>query len=239
MSWLFDQHDLIQLTEYIARGGSFCTDGPRISLNDTFNAAWDRSEEKIFYKKIPRDELLAYIHCNKPITLTTARRLALRTGISLVDFLCGVSKSTTRELDPNWSERLPLALQPKKRRRLPNKSATLKHLQAAVQRNDRLSLSQVSKEIGVSTGGLFYIAPNLCNLLVQRHRELLQKEKEKKVESARKLIADSIKTYECNFNTLPGKKTLLKILYPSSGIPKHILRDNIEQAISQLANPAK
>ena len=230
---ILDSPDLILLTKFISEGNgaALITDGPRKALQEAFDYAWERNEEREYFENLPRDECLAYLHCNKPITLTTARRLAYRTGVPLIDLMCGSSKQSTRELDVNWREKLPQSITPHKRKPNKNVIGVEPIIKQVLKSHERPSLRELSRRVGVSTGGLSYYFHDECMLVSKRYKERLEEEKiEKQKESARVVQTAIIEWNKVRINP-PSHKGLLKRLFPSSGLPKHILRAEIARAL--------
>ncbi|PLY12615.1 MAG: hypothetical protein C0631_16570 [Sedimenticola sp.] len=225
--------DLILLTKFISEGNSHALkpDGPRKALYEAFDYAWNRNEELEYFKKLPRDECLAYLHCNKPITITTARRLAFRTGVPLVDLLCGSTKECTRELDANWRDELPDSLKPQKRKPYIDVEHAQEAIKQALKDPQRPSLRDFSQQIGISTGGLSYYFYDQCTLISKRYKQRLVEEKMEKKDAAAKAVRDAIFQWQKERIDPPSHKGLLKLLFPSSGLPKHVLRATIARSL--------
>jgi hypothetical protein len=225
--------DLILLTKFISDGNSHAlkTDGPRKALHEAFDYAWNRNEELEYFKKLPRDECLAYLHCNKPITLTTARRLAFRTGVPLVDLLCGSSIESTREIDANWRDELPDSLRPQKRKPYINVERVQEKIKQVLKDPQRPSLREFSQQVGISTGGLAYYFYAQCTLISKRYKQRLAEEKNQKNEAAAHAVHSAILQWKKERIDAPSHKGLLKLLFPSSGLPKHVLRAEISRSL--------
>lgn len=232
-SWNCDSADLLDLCEVIAKGEThqFKEDGARLALQGAFDAAWHREEELEYYKKIPRDECLAFLHSNKPISLTTARRLAARTGIPLVETLRGNGAEYSNELSYDWRSKLPANLAPMIRVPRIDKELAAHGIIEALDDADRLSLRQVARRLRISPGGLAYHFPNESRRISERYKGRLDEEKRQKRNQAKAAVRTAIEEWTRNRADSPTKKGLLKQLFPSSGIPKHVLITAISEAV--------
>ncbi len=238
-SWQFDSPDLVELVDLLSKlnGASLPRQAPRECLERLFNQAWLNEDEQHFWRMIPRDECLAYLYCNKRISLTTARRLAYRLGLRLVDLLGGDITRTNRQLSQGWNSNLPAKLQPNPRVRIQNPEQVRASLESALAESEEKSpsLRSLAEAVGVSTGGLWYRFPEHCAQIVGAYKQRLDDE----ITHKRQLALDEIRTIRrevLNGTRQPeGKKAILREVMRRTGLAKHLVRHAIGQVYNDFS----
>ena len=156
-------------------------------LEKIFEKVWQLNDEREFWKLLPKDESLAIITMNKPITVKKLRRVAYRLGISFPGLLAGEVQCWTGQLDPSWLEDLPANMQPNKRPGWVDRDELFDRLTATIKASNDKSpppLAHVASLVGVSTGGLEYHFPEICKSIKKRYQEWLLEDKERKYREA-------------------------------------------------------
>jgi len=134
-------------------------------LEKIFDKVWSLNSEADFWKLLPKDESLMIVTMNKPITVKKLRRVAYRLGISFPGLLAGEVDCWTPQLDPTWLADLPSNMRPPKRRELVDRDEVLRRLtevRRSIDRKEPPPLAFVAKVVGISTGGLEYLHPTIC-----------------------------------------------------------------------------
>lgn len=240
-SWQRTHGDLQTLVEKIANEPtvSFPTNGVESVVSQLFDIAWDRGEEAQLWQLIPRDECLAIVHGQIPMTLAHARLLSFRLRIDLVDLLSGEAIQADDLFDGDWRP-VPSDLKRKKRRAKHDRRQILERVKAIVDRGGQDApppLRQVANAVGVSTGHLRYQFPMVAKDIVETHkawkaRVLRQQSITAKAE-VMKFAAECFAT-----NQPLSKKRALATIRANTAIPKHTLRKAIAAAFPVLlTNP--
>ncbi len=238
-SWNHGGGDLVQLVRAIGTDPqlAFPQNGVREVVARIFDNVWNREQELQFWSVIPRDECLGIIDGQIPVTLLTARRLAFRLGIPLVDLLSGtVANSAAGILSPEWTASLPSDMRPKKRVTRRNRSAVIDRLEDILrsQRAEKpISLKELANKLSISVGFLHYHFPQRARDVIQRHAEWRLEERQRKVREAR-AAALAFFTNDRYMNEPKSRKHALRVLRQETGLPKNLLRQEIGTALQVL-----
>lgn len=232
--------DLYSLVEAIAHDPHRCfpEGGIRKIVSQLFDAAWASGNEKQLWSVIPRDECIAIDTGHHPITLTIARRLAVRLGMDLVDLLSGELGGTIDVLDTTWYTNLPNEMKPIKRRRLHNKDKVFEGLLSALHtdRGQPPPLSTVAGSLSVSVGYIHYHYPILASQIIARHSAWHNAQKLGKQRLAR---AKALEYFSGRIDNSVAwsKKDALRTIRRETGLPKNLLRAEISSIYDILICP--
>lgn len=222
--------DLYSLVDAIAHDPnlSFPEGGVRNVVSHLFEKAWAEGSEKQLWNVIPRDECIGIDSGHIPITLTIARRVAVRLGMDLVDLLSGELENAIGVLDPAWYANLPGEMRPKKRRRLQDKDKVIDGLvnELSVDSRAPMPLSKIAGSLGVSVGFVHYRYPILAAQIIARHSAWQNAQKLEKQRTAR---AKALEYFSGRMGGVAGlsKKDALRTIRQKTGLPKNLLRDEI------------
>lgn len=230
-SWELKGAELVELVDEIAKDHELVYPDNSVQrlITHLFDNAWDKGEEQKLWKFIPRDECLSIVSGHQAVTLTNARRLAYRLGVRLVDLLRGDIESTPYLLDPGWSSKLPEDIRPKKRiHRHQREKIYEKVLDVLNNQPDdgALPLREVARRVGTSVGYLHYHFPVLCKRILDNHRRWKSERKQKIRQQARQAALQFF-TQSIDAGRPQSRKGALRILRKETGLPKHVLREEI------------
>ncbi len=238
-SWSHEGDDLIQLVAAIGVDStlSFPNNGVREVLSKLFDNAWEHEQELKFYSIMPRDECLALISGDIPISLTMARKISFRLGIPLVDLLSGtIHDSAPGILNVEWTATLPSQMRPKTRLKRKERDVLLERLNNSLNSafaEHPPSLKALARDLGVSVGCLHYHFPQLAKEVIQRHKQWRIAEAERKARQAR-AAALAFFTSERYAHLPKSKKHALRVLMRETGLPKNLLRREILTAVEAI-----
>lgn len=231
-SWSHEGADLLELVEVIASDVDlvFPSQGVRTVLSAVFDEVWEREDELKFWKLIRRDECVGIVTGDQPVTLTTVRRLAYRLGMRVSELLAGKVDVTSGVLDAEWTRILPKDMRPRKRRKPHQRTELHTKLTAVLKENSNdsaPSLNEVARKMGVSVGCLRYHFPEQARQIIDHYmswREALQARKALEARSAAlQYFTDAKYTFQKK-----SKKQALQYLRAETGLPKYVLRHEIE-----------
>ena len=233
-SWGLEGADLIELVREIANDSNLMYPDNSVQrlVSHLFDIVWDWQEEQKLWKQFPRDECLSIVSGHQAVTLNVARRVAFHLGVRLVDLLSGDIEKTTYLLDPDWGRKLPEDMRPKKRiYRYERDSVYEKLLAVLNSQTENISppLREVARQVGVSVGYLHYHFPVISKRILDAHRRWKIERKNELRRNARlaavQYIANSI-----DIGKPLSRKGTLRVLRENTGLPKHVLRAEINTA---------
>jgi hypothetical protein len=233
-SWRVEGADIVELLDLIGCTPhlEFPADGVRRLLQAQFDKAWELDQCDRLWKAIPRDQYLAVLFGQVPITLMTVRRLAFRLGVPLLDLLQGSLQQTTGVLDPTWSAQLPKVMRPKRRVARHDRKRLLTGITKALSFCDTSaprSLIEVARDLKVTTGCLRYHFPTQSKAVLDRHAAWEHSERHRKELEARCAAMSYVAKHD---GSRPlTHKGVLRQLRKSTGLPKDLLRKEIALAI--------
>lgn len=239
-SWESQGADLIELVELIASKPELTFPANKVHdvVSAIFDKVWAGEQENQFWKLISRDECVAIVTGHQPVSLTIARRIAFRLGVSLPDLLAGTVTMTSEVLNPDWTSTLPSEMRPRKRRPIRDKNKILEQLRHALLVKNILcppTLEEMARIVGVSVGYLHYHFPTMAKRIIERHQAWLEDHKQKKQLQARS-AALSFFTSEKYTYERKSHKNALRVLRSETGLPKNLLREEIA-TVSRLMEP--
>lgn len=201
-------------------------------LEKIFEKAWQLNDEREFWNLLPRDESLAIVTMNKPVTVKKLRRVAYRLGISFPGLLAGEVQCWTAQLNASWLEDLPANMQPIRRPGWSDRNELFDRLTSTIKASDVNSpppLAHIATVVGVSTGALEYHFPEICKSVKKRYQDWMKRDQE------RKFLEATVRVWEYLNNPDPHKsrKHALKVIRADSDLPKNILREVIAQEFSR------
>jgi len=230
-TWSTEGSDLLQLVEEISQNShiNYPDEGVRNIVSHLYSRAWDNDDEKKFWNLIPRDECIGIALGDVPISLLIARRTASRLGMSLIDVLSGEVDVTSDVLSPLWFAELPKQLRPKKRRRANNRDEVLNKLlkvRKEGQMSSPMPLYKIAAELGVSKGYLHYQFPIIANKISCDYRKW---KREQKIINQRTVKEKALVLFTSDFseNAPLSRKKAFKIIREETGLPKNLIRDEI------------
>jgi hypothetical protein len=226
-SWSVESADLLELVEEIASDVTlhYPAEGPRVVLSELFDRAWKREDELRLWKVIPRDECLSIVDGTTPVSLRTARRLSYRLGVRLIDLLAGTLAPTTAVLDISWTEKLPRAMRPKRRRARRDRARLRAALEDALRDGHSgkpIALRTVATKLGVSSGCLNYHFPETSRQLLKLHAAWRQAERARKMIEARAAVLEYLVSHDSDREI--SRKGMLRALRARTKLPKDVLR---------------
>lgn len=244
-SWRVEGADIVDLLDQIGSTPNleFPADGVRRLLQEQFDRAWELDQCERLWKAIPRDQYLAILFGQVPITFMTARRLAFRLGVPLIDLLQGSLQQTTGVLDPSWSAQLPRVMRPKRRVARHDRKRLLTGITKAISFSDASaprSLIEVARDLKVTTGCLRYHFPTQSKAILDRHAAWERSERQRKEFEARCAALAYVARHDGS--RALTHKGILRQLRKSTGLPKELLRREIALAFdsqwtSELVQP--
>jgi len=235
-SWEDIGFDIVTLFRDLAKTKPYSlpTDGIHQSVCQTYDFYWRQERENEFYAAGGRDELLALIYKQKPVSLLIARRVAYRLGLALYDLLSGTGAQTTAPLDHT----LYCALHPeylnanKKTKR--DHRLVIKKIKAYLNNSDHPpSLNQAANHVGVSKGYLNYRHPVLAQNIVKNHHSYTEHKKFQRLLKAQSCALSYFideKYRECE----KSRKQAYKTLRAETGLPKFMLKKAIQTAYNAI-----
>lgn len=227
-SWEDNGFDIIKLFEDMARieYAPLPEDGVIQSLSDVFDNYWNNDEEHKFYQLFGRDEAIAMLHKQLPISLLVARRIAFKLGVSLYTLMSGQALLETRIIDPKLFCVFPDGYAIKRARKNYNNEAKLEQILRYLDSHESPSLKQTCLDNDVSTGYLRYRYPALTQKITESHKELEARSYLRKVYEAQKMALSYFldQIYE---ESPKSKRQAYKEVKRQTGLPKGV----IEQAI--------
>jgi hypothetical protein len=236
-SWEIEAPDLHELIDQIGMEPAleFPNEGVKGVLSELVDRAWEVDQAQRLWSLIPRDECLAFVFGQTPVTLTNARRIAFRLGVQLLDLLRGTVAETPAVLDPSWTARLPKALRPVKRAPRHDRKRLCKALSAALaipKGEQPKALKHVARAEGVTPGCLRHHFPVQSAEVLRRFAAWKASETERKQMEAR---AAALAYFSRRAGLEPiTNKGALRVLRRKTGLPKDVLRNEIAQASQSL-----
>ena len=182
-SWEENGFDLQLLFRDMAeiKYAAFPKDGVLKSMEDVFDLYWNLDKEHDFYKLFGRDEFIALLHKQRPISLIKARRIAFTLGISLYTLLSGNARNATLLIDPKVFCLIPEGYASKRPKRRYDHCSKLKLVLEYINNNGSPPLKRVCEETGITTGYLRYRYPALAQKITEKYLEKASREKLRKV----------------------------------------------------------
>ena len=186
-------------------------------------------------------ECVRFANDTEPVTLQSALRIAFRLHIPIVSLLQGRIDGTNRSLLPTGSESLPTNLAPARYDTRPLGDEIHLKLAAVLSRGcsgPPPSLRALSREVGVSVGGLRYRFPAEATRVVVVAKEHRVEDQRRIDRQVRSRVAALTREISGQRGTPPSRKALLRMLRADSGLPKHRLRREISERVSEAMNPS-
>jgi hypothetical protein len=220
--------DLISLVgDIAARAEPYAPGAANRYVNAIFDHAWESGAEGALWEMLPRDECLRYAAPNEAITLSAARRIAFRLDARLVELLSG-SPPVTVPLGFGYSADLPATMTSARRARTAGRAALRRQLKAVIEcQTEPQSLRAVARQLGVSVGALRYHCPELVEIVVRRRQAFQQSTAVLTRIEASAVVKKAIAEWPLTAPEIT-KKALLRKLFPHSGLPKNLLRAEIQ-----------
>lgn len=163
-------------------------------------------------------------------SLRVARRIACEHSISLHGVLSGCIRDSTAPLDEAWAMGTLPELLPRPRIRRNRKRVRERFCRLLLQAQAREvppSLQAVAKELEVSTGYLRYRYPAKVRKLLAERRRWSDAEKVRKETEARVAVM-TLWAHHQKLGEQLSRKKALKLLRDRTGLPKFVLRREIE-----------
>lgn len=232
-SWEENGFDLIRLYEDLSevKFASFPDDGAIQSLSNVFDYYWDEDQEYKFYELFGRDESIGLIHKQQPISLITARRIALKLGVSLYSFLSGDAAKVSFIIDPKVMCVLPDGYSAKTERRNYDHEEKLLKILHYLNLLDCPSLKEVAKYTETSTGYLRYRYPVLSKKISDDYMADKVRSQLRKIYHAQRMALSYF--FDLKYSDYPkSKRQAYKEVKRETGLAKGV----IEQAIKRAYN---
>lgn len=224
--------DLIALVGEIAMARApFPVGAANRCVAEILRDARRRRSEQELWSKLPRDECVRYSHDGEPISLTIARRLACRLGMSIAELLHGGAHANL-SFSFAGSCPLPKSMCSAHRAGLIDSAALIRQLHAYLDDDDAPpSLREIARRIGVSVGALRHHAPAIVKHLADSRRSHLQTARRAKKQAALVAVRNGIRQWSKLHSNPIARKSLLKSLMKETGLPKELLRKTIRKEL--------
>lgn len=230
--------DVLDMIQCIASnpGIKFPSEGVSKYISEINDAEELTDREVDLRKKIPKEECLIHVDRRMNISLETARRIAFRLDVGLVDLLLGNSKNTSRSFCFGGDYDLPDPIKVKERIRLKKRDSLLGDLKKfnVHERIPPLSLKAVARVLGISIGALSYHFPKEVSKIVARFSEYSAIEREKVLLRIKTTVLDTIVNWDKSNESPISRKAVLKQLYKGRIGSKNALRKEINNVFDDL-----
>lgn len=235
-TWELHGADLIDLVDEISRDPNllYPSNSVRHLVSELYDRAWNNETHENLWKLIPRDDCIRIDSGNMPVTMIVARRTAFRLGMKLTDLLWGDIEQSNHILDPSWTDTLPEEISPKKRRRVHDRDAIFEKLVSILNQPPAIfpSLAKIASETGTSDGYLKYRFPILSKRIIERYQ---QWKIERRLEMENKARDAALKYFtEEEEGSVRSRKQAFREIRKRTGLPKHLLRKEINAVYSKL-----
>lgn len=201
-------------------------------LKNVLNASVNASEEVARFRSLPYECFKRYANEGEPITLGTLRRIAYHLDIPIYSLLRegeGASRSF------GFVARSSLArpgngLGPRgKERREKVRKELLKRCDI-----EPIPLAETARQLGVSTGFLRYNFPEIVAQLSKLRRAARTAKANVRRHQAISLIKREIASWSIEHPSSISKKALIKLVRRNSGLPKHLLREVVQEILPDI-----
>jgi len=234
-SWEENGFDLIRLYEDLSevKFASFPEGGSIQSLSSVFDYYWGEDEENKFYELFGRDKAIGLIHKQQPISLITARRLALKLGVSLYSFMNGEAAMVPFIIDPKVMCVLPEGYATTVKRRNYDHEEKLKKILHYLDVLDCPSLKEISECTGTSTGYIRYRYPVLAQKISDDFMADNLKAQLRKIHNAQKLALQYF--FDQKYSDCPkSKRQAYKEVKRETGLPKGVIERAVKRAYNAM-----
>lgn len=192
------------------------------ALCKVFDAVVNTPEEIDRFRKLTYDDCLRYASSSEPMTLRTARRIAYFLEIPIYDLLRG-GEETSRAFGFALQRDLPHTMRLHRTAPSPTRAALTEKIDQWHER-EPVSLRQIAREIGTSTGALRYHCPKQAAVLTARWRQHLRQVRDQQRHAAMLATWTEIAHWELRYAEPMTRKGLLRIVRQKTKLPKHLLR---------------
>lgn len=204
--------------------------GYKRSLDEIFDDYWFRQQnDRRLYQLIDRDILLKAIDESYNISFKSLRRIAHSLGVSICSLLSGDGLAahmpliTGKEQEP---EQLFLPLAEKQHH---DHELILERIMEALESTSKpVSLKALARNLDVSVGYIEYRFPLLVRKIVQRNTAYIARQKEKRRLDARRCVLEFFESEKYG-HYRKSRKQAYKVIRQETGLPKHLLKDEIQQ----------
>jgi hypothetical protein len=235
---MFLGSDLVDLARHIGStpGFQFPPGGVSKVVSDLYDAAWQAEREIALWKKLTRDECIRFHDRTEPVTLQSARRVAFRLDVPLVDLLLGESHNVCRSFCFGGDFPLPKPIRAKPRHRIDNLAEVRRRFIefSTMKIEPPVSLLESATELRVSTGALRYHFPQEVAEIGFRMAQFRAQDAARKALSIRKVVMDTIVQWPRDLQVPLSKKAVLRVLLEATDLPKHGLRLEISHVFETL-----
>jgi hypothetical protein len=230
-SWEENGFDLIKLYSDLVevRFSSFPEYGAVQSLKDVFDYYWKNDEEYKFYQIFGRDESLGLIHKQQPISLLTARRMALKLGVSLYSFMNGEAAKVPFIIDPKFMCVLPEGYTASIKRRNYDHEEKLKVILCYLEGHEFPSLKKVAECTGTSSGYIRHRYPVLAHKISDEFMEHQQKLRLRKIHLAQKAALEYFFDQKYADHS-KSKRQAYKEVKRETGLAKGVIEQAVKRA---------
>lgn len=230
--------EITDLVKHIAArpGFRFPKAGVARVVAELLESAWRDEREMELFRTLSRDECIRFARPEEPVTLQSALRIAFRLHLPLVSLLNGDISGTSRWLLPPQKEGLPdnLAHGCYKTRAIPQDMGSRISLVLERSRTEGpLSLRALSREVGISVGGICYRFPTVARKVVELAKASHAKIQRRIDTEIKKRVGERFLRMSKELGSFPSRKLLLQTLFRESGLPKHRLRREINRCVEK------
>jgi len=214
--------DLVELLEHYSDLSPEGVSGHwvRSVLDIFFDGYWACEREDELYSLFGgRDHWLGIVCGTRPMTLRTLRRTAYTLGVSLYDLMMGQLAQQPLGLGESAQTPRPAFMQVGRRKRY-DRDKIVRRVRAVIDNAERpLALTDVAREVGVSTGYLRYQFPVLTRQIITAHKRY----EDEQAQRQRHQAIQAILAYRTHKRDT-GTKKMINRLHRRYGLSKYVLR---------------
>lgn len=236
-SWEENGFDLIKLFEDMAdiKYAMLPEDGVLTSIKSAFDFYWERDEEQSFYKLFGRDESIALMHKQLPVSLLKARRYAFKLGVSLYTLMSGRAAYETLVINPSELCLLPEGYASIRPKRNYDHCEKLRKINEFIKQHDSPSLKQVCEATGVSVGYVRYRYPSLAQKIADTYLDHQRQEHLRKMYYAQKVALSYF--YDQKYGDEPKTKiAAYREVKRETGLSKGMIDQAVKRAYDAMHN---
>jgi AraC-like DNA-binding protein len=231
-SWELSGVDLLELFTDLAKSNHVALpkDGVLRSLDQLFDYYWSHDREAELYELMSRDEFLALVHRQTPISLKVARRMAYRLGLSLYTLMSGNAQYSTGVLSPNHLSQMSHSFLDPAKKMYRDHVRVIAELRKIITSLDRPpSLKALAENLNVSVGYLEYRFPMIVREVVDKHKAYADEVRRRRQLDAQNaalqyFLSDEYLAYP------KSRKQAYIFLRKETRLPKFVLKRAIQNA---------
>ncbi len=233
-SWSINGSDLIELVTMIASDHNliFPAAGARNVISLLMLREWSKCRSVDFYREVQKECHSVFME-TAGISFRSIRTLSLLSGIRIPDLLLGKISESSGVLCPTWIKNLPKDLRSKKRDKH-NHDKIINKITQALSKSKATkppALQEIANFAGVSTGYLQYRHRVLSNEIISAHQAWQKEQQAKKRRRSREL---ALKFFTGEEGDKRSRKEVFRKIRSETGLPKNVLREEINSVYKTL-----